>query len=157
MSRNFLTEAYQRLRQRLQQGSFHLEEDALSDAFCQLWAKGYDPQTATDGERLLTAAASRRQISLWRRQRSHPHTALGEMQIPDPPPDTGREELYEEVSRLIETQLTPLQRDILNRRDRDGETYQSIAQQLGMQEAAVRMQLSRARKTIRETYKKTKR
>ena len=39
------------------------------------------------------------------------------------------------------------------RHDVNDETYGEIAESLGMEEAAVRMQLSRARKKIREVYK----
>lgn len=156
MSRDFLIEAYKKLQQTLRQGMFHTGEDALNDAFCQLWAKGYTPLSAKDGEKLLSTAAHRRQISLWRKERSHPRLMLETTQVADPPPDTAAEELYQQVSKLMEAQLTPLQREILTRRDMDGESYRDIAQALGMQEAAVRMQLSRARRAIRETYKKTK-
>ena len=65
--------------------------------------------------------------------------------------------MLEEVKTLIESQLTPIQQEILQRRDYNGEEYASIAEDLGMQETAVRMQLSRARKTIRETYRKQQR
>ena len=58
------------------------------------------------------------------------------------------------VRTLIERELTPIQQEILQRRDYNGEEYASIAGDLGMQETAVRMQLSRARKTIREMYRK---
>ena len=34
MSKNFLTEAYKKLRQRLQHEDSYKEEDALNDAFC---------------------------------------------------------------------------------------------------------------------------
>lgn len=154
MSRNFLTEAYQKLRRRLQQGTLYAGEDALNDAFCQLWGKGYDPASVTDGERLLYASAHRRQISLWRKEKIYPRTGLGDMQVTDAPPDTEKEELYCQVNEMIETLLTPLQKDILRRRDMEDESYRHIAQTLGMQEAAVRMQLSRARRIIRETYQK---
>lgn len=155
MSRNFLTEAYRKLRQRLRQGDLYAGEDALNDAFCRLWGGGYDPGSPDEGERLLFVAAHRRQISLWRRERTFARVPLAETLPADPPPDSSAEEKYRRVSRLMEACLTPLQREILVRRDIDGEPYREIAQKLGMQEAAVRMQLSRARKAIRETYKKT--
>ncbi len=77
-------------------------------------------------------------------------------QIEDPPPDNEVEDTYKRIWELIKTQLTPLQQDILKRHDVNDETYSEIADRLGMQEAAVRMQLSRARKKIREIYKKTR-
>lgn len=157
MSRNFLTVAYQKLQQRLRHGGLHSEEDALNDAFCQLWAGPYDPASAIEGEKLLSTATHRRQISIWRKERTHPQVSLGETNIVQPPPDTDVQETFQQIKLLIENQLTPLQKEILTRHDINDETYQQIAESLRMQEAAVRMQLSRARNIIRETYKKTKR
>lgn len=153
MSKNFLILAYKKLQQRLRYGLSHSEEDALNDAFCQLWGGGYDPATKDEGESLLYQALRRRQISLWRSGKRHPKTPLTGIQIAQSPPDSDAEDTYLQVWELITTQLTPLARDILVRHDMNGETYSEIAERLGMQEAAVRMQLSRARKTIRETYR----
>lgn len=154
MSKNFLILAYKKLQQRLQSGLSHSEEDALNDAFCQLWGGGYDPTTKDEGETLLYQALRHRQISLWRSGKRHPKTSLTGVQIAQPPSDNDAEDTFRQVWELITTQLTPLARDILVRHDMNGETYSEIAERLGMQEAAVRMQLSRARKTIRETYRK---
>jgi len=157
MSKNFLIEAYKKMRQRLQHEDLHEGEDALNDAFCQLWAGPYDPASTTEGEKLLSAATYRRQISLWRKKRTHPQISLDKTNIAQPPPDTDVQETFLQIKTLIDRQLTPLQKDILTRHDINDETYKQIAENLGMQEAAVRMQLSRARNIIRETYKKTKR
>ncbi len=156
MSKNYLTIAYQKLQQRLQFGILHSGEDALNDAFCQLWAGQYDPATEAEGEKLLRTAVRNRQISLWREENRHPQTSLEKTNLVQSPPDTDAKETFLQVKTLIETQLTPLQKDILTRHDINDETYKEIAHTLGMQEAAVRMQLSRARNIIRETYKKTK-
>ena len=157
MSRNFLIEAYKKLRQRLQYGRSDAGADALNDAFCQLWAASYDPATREEGEKLLYTTLRHRQISLWRMDRRHPQTSLANTQIAEPPPDTDAEDTYRQIHELVATQLTPLQQDILTRHDINDETYRDIARELGMQEAAVRMQLSRARKRIRDIYKQTKR
>ena len=65
-----------------------------------------------------------------------------------------KEEQYVAVDRLIREHLSPLQQTILYRREMDGEEIRSIASDLGMEEAAVRMNLSRARRTIKELYQK---
>ena len=153
MSRNFLIEAYKKLRQRLLLRPSDAGADALNDAFCQLWAASYDPATQEEGEKLLYTTLRHRQISLWRMDRRHPQTSLANIQIVQPPPDTDAEETYRQIQRLVAQQLTPLQQDILTRHDINDETYSDIAREMGMQEAAVRMQLSRARKKIREVYK----
>ena len=64
-----------------------------------------------------------------------------------------RREQYEIVQQLITQSLTPLQQRILRLHDMEDQSYDEIAKQEGMQEAAVRMQLSRARKMIRECYR----
>lgn len=50
--------------------------------------------------------------------------------------------------------LTENQRKILELRDYQGLEIEDIANRLNMQPATIRMNLSRARKTIREQYKK---
>ena len=157
MSKNYLIAAYRKLQQRLQFGISHSGEDALNDAFCQLWAGHYDPKTEAEGEKLLQTAVRNRQISLWRKDSRHPQVSLDRANIIQPPPDTDAKETFLQIKTLIENQLTPLQKDILTRHDINDETYKEIAHTLGMQEAAVRMQLRRARNIIRETYKRTKR
>ena len=156
MSKDFLITAYKKLQQRLRYGLSHAEEDALGDAFLKLWGGRYDPSTKEEGERLLYQALRRRQISLWRCERRHPRTIPLDAQIAEPPPDTDNEDTYLIIKKLIETELTPLQQDILQRHDINDETYSEIADKLGMQETAVRMQLSRARKKIRDIYKNTR-
>ena len=64
-----------------------------------------------------------------------------------------RQELFQEVEELIDKQLSPIQRLILRKKEYEEESIEEIAKELDMQQAAVRMQLSRARKTIRECYR----
>ena len=64
-----------------------------------------------------------------------------------------RKELFQEVEELIEYQLSPIQRMILRKKEYEEESIDEIAKELNMQQAAVRMQLSRARKIIRECYR----
>ena len=59
------------------------------------------------------------------------------------------------VEQLVERELSPLQREILRRHEYEDESYRQIADTLGMTETAVMMQMSRARKKIRDIYKKT--
>ena len=54
---------------------------------------------------------------------------------------------------IIAEKLSPVQRRVLLMRDRDGFDYDFIAQELDMNPAAVRMQLSRARKAVRDIYR----
>lgn len=156
MSKNILISAYRKLQQRLQQGLSQAEGDALHDAFVRLWVSDCHPSDEKEGEKLLYQSMRRRQISLWRAGKHHPQMSAQDVQIADPPPDTDAEDTYQEIKKLIMKELTPIGREILISHDVNDETYSEIAERLGMQEAAVRMQLSRARKKIREIYKKTR-
>ena len=62
------------------------------------------------------------------------------------------DEQFRIVEAIIEKHLSETQRTILRLKEYDGESYEEIAAKLGMEQAAVRMQLSRARKTIRKCY-----
>ena len=64
-----------------------------------------------------------------------------------------RQEFFQEVEELIDKQLSPIQRLILRKKEYEEESIEEIAKELDMQQAAVRMQLSRARKIIRECYR----
>ena len=65
-----------------------------------------------------------------------------------------KEELYQEVEEIINRQLSQVQQLILREKEYEGKSIEEIANGLGMQQTAVRMQLSRARKIIRECYQK---
>lgn len=153
MGKSFLIEAYETFRRRLGRGVPQAEEDALGEAFCRLWCAGYEPATAEEGERLLYTAAHRRQISLWRSERRHPSVPLADVHIAEQPPEYDIDDTLLRINNLVRSELTPIQQDILTRHDMGGEPYSEIAKSLGMQEAAVRMQLSRARRKIRDIYR----
>lgn len=59
--------------------------------------------------------------------------------------------------KLLQKGLTPLQQQIFNLIIHDGYDYEQIAKELSLTVEAVRMNMSRARKKIRETYKKIER
>lgn len=60
-----------------------------------------------------------------------------------------RRQLVDEIMQRV---LTPLQLRIVELREYEGLGYDEVASILGMQQPAVRMQLSRARRAIREEY-----
>ena len=67
----------------------------------------------------------------------------------DRPDPEDKEEAYAAMRRKIASELTRTQRYILEEREYGGRTLEDIAKELGMEATAVRMQLSRARKTLR--------
>jgi len=157
MPRDLLTDTYMSLRNRFRTrarlilGSCEDADDALQEAFYKLWARNYDIRTSAEAEALLSTAVRNSSLDAVRRRRDKvPLDAADRLQAED---RRERAEQLAAVQRLIEMELTDIQRYILKRVEYGGLTQEQIAQELGMQPAAVRMQLSRARKTIRELYK----
>ena len=151
---DILTETYQRIRERLRAGAGKMlsdaeaAEDALQDAFVRLWGR-YQVRSEREAEALLTRTVRNVSIDQLRKRKTVPLMA-------DLPEEVGenREALFRRVEEMVDTELTDLQRLIIRRHEYEGVTLEKIAEELGMQPPAVRMQLSRARKTIREQYRK---
>lgn len=133
-------------------------DDVLQEAFCRLWPKRTQLQSAQEAEAMATATVRNLCIDSWRRQQS---ISMVELDVERDSPlseaaDAAleRSERFRQVQAIIERELSPLQQTILQRKELDGEDIASIARDLQMQQAAVRMHLSRARKAIRECYRK---
>lgn len=132
--------------------------DALQEAFCRLWPRREKITTRQDAEAL--AATTVRNIGIDAYRQRHKVKMLEidaerDRAMTDPASEKmEREEQFMAVERIVETRLTAVQQTILRRKDFEGDSFEAIASDLGMQQAAVRMQLSRARKTIRECYRK---
>ena len=162
MSEDFLTSAFVKMRTVLKGTASRLlgneaaADDALQEAFYKLWNRHYVLASESDAAALLSRTVRNEAVDTLRQRKRHPQDSIEGRDLPE---DTAeeREDLLRNVKQLISSQLTPIQQEILQRRDYNGEEYASIAEDLGMQETAVRMQLSRARKTIRETYRKQQR
>lgn len=77
------------------------------------------------------------------------------------PPVSLQYEMEDDDIRTLEEQLqeglTPLQRKIFNLVTQEGLDYEQIAEELSMSVEAVRMNMSRTRRKIRETYNKLNR
>ena len=75
-----------------------------------------------------------------------------EKDIVDERPDVEeKERTYNELKRKIDSELTSTQKYILEEKEYGGRTLEDIARELKMEPAAVRMQLSRARKILRNS------
>ena len=161
MSDNNLINTFTRGRSRLLQLARRLldspedAEDALQEAFCRLWPRADSLRNQAEAEKLASTVVKNISIDQLRRQPDQLTVdveTLSEDTRFSTETEQEQREQYEVVSRLIAQRLTPLQQRILRGHDMEGRSYEEIAQREGMQEAAVRMQLSRARKTIRECY-----
>ena len=158
MPRDLLTDTYLRLRNRFRTrarrilGNAEDADDALQEAFFKLWSKDYDIRTASEAEALLSTAVRNTSLDAVRRRRDKvPLDAADRLPAED---RRDRLEQLAAVRKLIESELSDTQRYILERVEYGGIRQEQIAEELGMQPATVRTQLSRARKTIRELYKK---
>ena len=158
MPRDLLTDTYLRLRNRFRTragrilGNAEDADDALQEAFFKLWSKDYDIRTASEAEALLSTAVRNTSLDAVRRRRDKvPLDAADRLPAED---RRDRLEQLAAVRKLIENELSDTQRYILERVEYGGIRQEQIAEELGMQPATVRAQLSRARKTIRDLYKK---
>lgn len=158
MPRELLTDTFLNLRDRFRTrarrilGNAEDADDALQEAFVRLWSKDYQVRTRAEAEALLSTAVRNTSLDAVRRRRDKvPLDAADRLPADD---RRDRAEQLTAVQDLIQKELTDTQRYIIEKVEYGGLTQEQIAQDLGMQPAAVRMQLSRARKTIRELYKK---
>ena len=154
MSQDYLTNAFIRLRQRLRVITGRMiadsegAEDVLQDSFVRLWRKQYPLQSEKEAEALLTRTVRNASLNEKRRRRGVPL----ETDIVDESPDAvEKERAYDEMKRLIDSELTSTQKYILEEKEYGGRTLEEIARELKMEPAAVRMQLSRARKKLKDS------
>ena len=70
--------------------------------------------------------------------------------------DEDRIIVYQQVRAIIDKELSANQRAIIDMREIQGMEFDDIAARLGMQPATVRVELSQARKRVREIYRNRK-
>ena len=131
--------------------------DALQDAFCRLWPKRNQIHSSQEAEAL--AVTTIRNLCIDQIRKEKMDVVELDAERDSKPSETieerlAKEELFLEVEEIINRQLSPIQRQILQEKEYEGKSIEEIADGLQMQPTAVRMQLSRARKTIRECYQK---
>lgn len=165
MSDKTLTTVFTRLRRKFLHTAMQIlpnEEDAadaLQDAFCRLWPRRDTINDEAKAEALTSITVHNICIDKVRKRRIET-VPLNEEHDTEPDNDRTtaeeREQRYNEVKSLIDKELTPQQKRIIELKDIEGVEIEEIARQLLMTESAVRMSLSRARKKIREQYRKEK-
>ena len=127
--------------------------DALQDAFCRLWPKRNQIHSSKEAEALAVTTIRNLCIDQIRKDKIDVVELNAERDAK--PSETieeriAKEELYQEVEEIINRQLSQVQQQILREKEYEGKSIEEIANELEMQQGAVRMQLSRARKIIRE-------
>lgn len=153
---DYLTDAFIRLRKKLKVVSMRMlpdagdAEDILQDSFVRLWQRQYSLRSEKEAEALV--ARTVRNSSLNERRRRRPVSL--ETDMAEVPPDwEEKEKAFDQMHRLIESELTQTQRYILEEKEYGGRTLEDIAREMEMEPTAVRMQLSRARKILRNALK----
>lgn len=158
MKTDLLTIAFQRIRSRFVRRDYPVDddcEDALQEAFCRLWRRHVEIDDISHAEGLLSITSKNIMIDGLRKRSIHQQVNLGE--IGDPPwehNENDSDELYAEVARMAAEKLTDRDREILFLREKDGMEFSELAVKFGISEANTRLIVSRARKTLREMYKK---
>ena len=131
-------------------------EDAVQETFCRLWQ--IREKISDENEATAIAIKTARNICIdqLRRKKIVRYEALDDYEnyCSDNQSQHQLEvqDEYQIVRQLIEERLSPLQQKILLMKEVEGYEIDEIAEELNMNNSAVRMNLSRARKDIRSLY-----
>ena len=139
-------------------GSDEDAKDALQDTWLKLRSKG-EMETTMEARNKLVTVLRNVCIDHLRKAREIPIDVTVDIQAYRMDEDNGEYQLsdMENLEQLLQEGLTPLQKEIFNLVAHEGFDYGEIAEQLSMSIEAVRMNMSRTRKKIRENYKRLNR
>lgn len=157
MEIDMLTSSFLGLRDKLHHialkylGSDEDAKDALQDTWLKLRSKG-EVETTIEARNKLVTVLRNVCIDHLRKAREIPIDVTVDIQA-----YRMDEEDIGNLELLLQEGLTPLQKEIINLVTHDGFDYDEIAKQLSMSVEAVRMNMSRTRKKIRENYKRLNR
>lgn len=157
MEIDLLTSSFLGLRDKLHHialkylGSDEDAKDALQDTWLKLRSKG-EVETTNEARNKLVTVLRNVCIDHLRKAREIPIDVTVDIQA-----YRMDEEDIGNLEQLLQEGLTPLQKEIFNLVTHEGFDYNEIAKQLSMSVEAVRMNMSRTRKKIRENYKRLNR
>lgn len=158
MSEEVLTPIFTSLRDRLKHSAMRLlrrqedADDALQEAFCRLWTRRDGIKTSEDAVALANVTLKNVSIDILRKQRLRTSEEIKHDYPANTDDNEEQHERFIRVEKIIKQYLTPLQQDVLMKKEYQGESISDIAKEMGTTPAAIAMQLSRARKIIREQY-----
>lgn len=155
MKTDNLTSSFLALRDKLHRSALGFlkndedARDALQDTFFNLWRDG-GAETETEARNKLFAVLRNICIDRLRKPKTFPldETDIDHLEV--------KAFSFEDMDRyesLLTTGLTDVQRRIYTLVTHDGMEYDAIAETLGISVEAVRMNMSRARRKIRDNYK----
>lgn len=131
--------------------------DAVQDAFVKLWQQRgrYESASHARGAGMMTVRTT--SIDMARRNSHRAEVTID--QIADPIEDVNdndRNLTYRQVRYIIDNDLSSNQRQIIDLREIEGLEFEEIANRMNMTASNVRVELSRARKRVREIYRNRK-
>ncbi len=152
VSRILYSHAYRILRD--QQGS----EDAVQEVLVKLWKMNTRLSEYESVNALAVTMVKNHCLDQLRKQKHLGTDDAGSLTIPDeaqpnPLEHLERNESYEVINTIIES-LPEIYREIIKMKDIDGLSYEEIAILNGQNINTLRVNLSRARKLVRDEYKK---
>lgn len=131
--------------------------DAVQDAFVKLWQHPERYQTTSHVQGAGMTAVRNLSIDMARRKGHQANVPIEDMtEAVEDPADSEPTTAYWQVRHIIENDLSSRQRTIIDLREMEGLEFEDIAARLNMTAANVRVELSRARKKVREIYRNRK-
>ena len=127
--------------------------DAVQDAFVKLWQQRERYVTTSHARGAGIMAVRTTSIDMMRHNSHWSDIPLEQAaDTIEEVSDNDRSLAYNQVRLIIDNDLSPNQRLIIDMREIQGMEFEDIAKQLSMTAANVRVELSRARKRVREIY-----
>ena len=157
MAKDILTETFVALRDRLHLVACRLlgnepeAEDAVQDTFCNIWSHSL-PDTSPQARYLLFAVLKNVCLNKLKKRR-----LLVDIVNADVPVDERGFDESQLLRDCLLDSLPPVQRKVFELAVIEELEYEEIARELNMSDEAVRVNMSRARKKLREQYKKLER
>lgn len=154
MSKMTFTDTFVELQNKLHRVATNLlndqseAEDAIQDTFCNLWSRDL-PETSEETRYKLFAVL--RNVCLNKLRSKHRFSPITDNIII---PDEDQYEESERIKGLLFKSLTPLQTKILQMIVSDEMDYEEVAERLELSVESVRTNVYRARKKMRELYKR---
>ena len=158
MKRDKVVSIFTHLHQRLHTTARNIAgddnaDDILQDAFCKLWSLKNLPSDQQQTEKIASTIV--RNVSIdYRRSAERKTQSSIDKADTENSQDNDIRELFVTVKHIIELQLSDMQRQVLWMRDYEGYSFAEVAEKMCITEENARQIVSRARKTIRETYKR---
>jgi RNA polymerase sigma-70 factor (ECF subfamily) len=158
MEQEVFSSLFTRLHHRLKASARRLlgndddADDALQDAFCNLWQRRDGITSESEATGLSVTTVKNICIDKLRRQQTHPTDSIDDnLQLSDDN-DYDNNEQFKTVKAIIDNSLNEQQRHILYMRDYSGYSFEEIANETGLTESNIRLILSRARRAVRQCY-----